>query len=162
MAASSLELDWTESDLSSSPEPADKNAEKESSKTDEHEVINSVLSGPLSASTPKKCREDRYATYTEISFGSEELSRPSVEISFGSEHSEPALISLDFGQSSGLSSVPASSVTEKAEVGSSSTALGNKIVSLDFSYQVSYVMSHTFISPNSKMGNHLQTRLLTN
>ena len=123
MAASSLELDWTESDLSSSPEPADKNGEKESSKTDEHEVINSALSGPLSASTPKKCREDRYASYTEISFGSEELSRPSVEISFGSEHSEPALIPLDFGQSSGLSSV-----------GSSSTALGNKSVSLDFSY----------------------------
>ena len=116
MAASSLELDWTESDLSSSPEPADKNAEKESSKTDEHEVINSALSGPLLASTPKKCREDRYASYTEISFGSEELSRPSVEISFGSEHSEPALISLDFGQSSGLSSVPASNVTDKDEV----------------------------------------------
>ena len=79
-----------------------------------------------------------------------------MEISFGSEHSEPALISLDFGQSSGLSSVPASNVTEKDEVGSSSTALGNKSVSLDFSYgKLCYV-----ISPNSKLGNHLQTRAL--
>ena len=77
---------------------------------------------------------DRYASYTEKSFGSEELSRPSVEISFGSEHSEPAPTSLDFGQSSGQSSAPASNVTEKDEVGSSSTTLGNKSVSLDFSY----------------------------
>ena len=84
-----------------------------------------------------------------------------MEISFGSEHSEPALISLDFGQSSGLSSVPASNVTDKDEVESSSTALGNKSVSLHF-HMVSYVMSHTFISPNSKMGNQLQTGLLTN
>ena len=73
---------------------------------------------------------DRYASYTEKSFGSEELPRPLVEISFGSEHSEPALTSLDFGQSS----APASNVTEKDEVGSSSTTLGNKSISLDSSY----------------------------
>ena len=59
---------------------------------------------------------DEYVSYTEISFGSEELSGQSVEISFGSEHNESALISLAFGQSSGQSSVPASNVTEKDEV----------------------------------------------